>query len=80
MISGTWAAMWEVTDGKPVVKVKADTVGKMLDELISIYPNLEPIIEAGVSVAVDGEMVAGADHTPIKPDSEIFLLQQFKGG
>jgi hypothetical protein len=41
---------------------------------------LEPIIEAGVSVAVDGEMVAGAGHTPIKPESEIFLLQQFKGG
>ncbi len=38
------------------------------------------IIEAGVSVAVDGEMVAGADHTPIKSESEIFLLQQFKGG
>jgi hypothetical protein len=52
----------------------------MLDELVSIYPNLEPIIESGVSVAVDGEMVAGADHTPIKPESEIFLLQQFKGG
>jgi hypothetical protein len=52
----------------------------MLDELIYIHPNLEPIIEAGVSVAVDGEMVAGADHTPIKPESEIFLLQQFKGG
>ena len=52
----------------------------MLDELIFIYPNLEPIIEAGVSVAVDGEMIAGANHTPIKPDSEIFILQQFKGG
>ena len=29
---------------------------------------------------VDGEMTAGADHTPIQPNSEIFLLQQFKGG
>ena len=74
MISGTWAAMWEVTDGKPVVKVKADTVGKMLDELISIYPKLESIIEVGVSVAVDGEMVARANHTPTKPKSEMFLL------
>ena len=74
MISGTWAAMWEVTDGKPVVKVKADTVGKMLDELISIYPKLESIKEAGVSVAVDGEMVARANHTPTKPKSEMFLL------
>ena len=72
--------MRQFTDGKLLVKVKADTVGKMLDELVSIFPNLEPIIEAGVSVAVDGEMVAGADHTPIKPESEIFLLQQFKGG
>ena len=75
-----WAGLRQFTDGELVIKVKADTVGKMLDELIFIYPNLEPIIEAGVSVAVDGEMIAGANHTPIKPDSEIFILQQFKGG
>ena len=75
-----WSGLRQFTDGELVIKVKADTVGKMLDELISIYPNLEPIIKAGVSVAVDGEMIAGANHTPIKPDSEIFILQQFKGG
>ena len=75
-----WSGLRQFTNGELVIKVKADTVGKMLDELISIYPNLEPIIEAGVSVAADGEMIAGANHTPIKPDSEIFLLQQFKGG
>ena len=75
-----WSGLRQFTDGELVIKVKADTVGKMLDELIFIYPNLEPIIEAGVSVAVDGEMIAGANHTPIKPDSEIFLLQQFRGG
>ena len=46
----------------------------MLDELISIYPKLESIKEAGVSVVVDGEMVAGANHTPTKPKSEMFLL------
>ena len=75
-----WSGLRQFTDGKLLVKVKADTVGKMLDELVSIFPKLKPIIEAGVSVAVDGEIVAGADHTPIKPESEIFLLQQFKGG
>ena len=57
-----WSGLRQFTDGELLVKVKADTVGKMLDELVSIYPNLEPIIESGVSVAVDGEMVAGADH------------------
>jgi hypothetical protein len=50
------------------------------DGELVVHPKLEPIIEAGVSVSVDGEMTAGADHTPIQPNSEIFLLQQFKGG
>ena len=75
-----WSDLRQFTDGELVVKVEANTVGKMLDELISIHPKLEPIIEAGVSVSVDGEMTAGADPTPIQPNSEIFLLQQFKGG
>ena len=75
-----WSGLRQFTDGELVVKVEANTVGKMLDELIYIHPKLEPIIEAGVSVSVDGEMTAGADHTPIQPKSEIFLLQQFKGG
>ena len=69
-----WSGLRQFTDGELVVKVKADTVGKMLDELISIYPKLESIIEVGVSVAVDGEMVARANHTPTKPKSEMFLL------
>ena len=75
-----WSGLRQFTDGELVVKVEANTVGKMLDELISIHPKLAPIIEADVSVSVDGEMTAGADHTPIQPNSEIFLLQQFKGG
>ena len=75
-----WSGLRQFTDGELVVKVEANTVGKMLDELISIHPKLEPIIEAGFSVSVEGEMTAGADHTPIQPSSEIFLLQQFKGG
>ena len=44
-----WSGLRQFTDGELVVKVEANTVGKMLDELISIHPKLEPIIEAGVS-------------------------------
>ena len=42
-----WSGLRQFTDGELVVKVEANTVGKMLDELISIHPKLEPIIEAG---------------------------------
>ena len=39
-----WSGLRQFTDGELVVKVEANTVGKMLDELISIHPKLEPII------------------------------------
>jgi len=52
----------------------------MLDALVTAYPALEPVIESGVSIAVDGEVITDAHHIAVKPDSEIFLLQQLKGG
>lgn len=75
-----WSGLRRFTDGEVAVTVEAKTVGQMLDALIEAHPALEPIIEAGVSVAVDGEVITDGHHTPIKPDSEIFLLQQLKGG
>ncbi len=66
-----WSGLRQFTDGELVVKVEANTVGKMLDELISIHPKLEPIIEAGVSVSVDGEMTAGADHTKAQRQEDL---------
>lgn len=75
-----WSGLRRFTDGELVVHVEADTVGKMLDALITAHPDLAPVIEAGLSVAVDGEVITDAHHTPIRPDSEIFLLQQLKGG
>lgn len=75
-----WSGLRRFTDGELVVTVNADTVGKMLDALVAAHPDLEPVIEAGVSVAVDGEMITDGHHHPVKPDSEVFLLQQIKGG
>ena len=34
-----WSGLRQFTDGELVVKVEANTVGKMLDELISIHPD-----------------------------------------
>lgn len=75
-----WSGLRRFTDGELVVKVEANTVGQMLDALVAAHPELEPVIEAGVSIAVDGEVITEGHHTPIRPDSEIFLLQQLKGG
>ena len=74
-----WSGLKRLTGGKQVVTVEATTVGEMLDALVAVHPGLGPFIEKGVSVAVDREMVPGR-HAPIKPGSEIYLIQQLKGG
>lgn len=75
-----WSSLRRFADGQEVVEVQAATVGQMFDALVRAYPGLEPAIAAGLSVAVDGEVIANGRHMPVKPDSEIFLLQRLKGG
>lgn len=75
-----WSGLRRFTDGELVVEVEAGNVGEMLDALVAAHPALEPIIEAGVSVAVDGEITPATRTAPIKPDSEVFLMQRVKGG
>lgn len=74
-----WSGLRRFTDGETVVAVEADTVGQALDALVEKYPGLAPVIEAGVSVAIDGEIVNGR-HVAIPEGAEVFLLQRLKGG
>ncbi|MDF2235129.1 MoaD/ThiS family protein [Albimonas sp. CAU 1670] len=75
-----WAGLRRLTDGAEVVEVEASTIGEMLDALVEAYPGLGPVFDAGVSVAVDGEIINGGRGKPLSPENEIFLLQRMKGG
>lgn len=75
-----WASLRRFADGQEVVEVDAATVGQMLDALEKAHPGLGPAIKAGLSVAVDGEVIANSRAAPVKADSEVFLLQRLKGG
>lgn len=75
-----WSGLKRFADGKETITVEGQTIGQILDNIAKEYPALEPTIEAGVSVAVDGKIMARDLTTTINPDSEVFLLQQLKGG
>lgn len=75
-----WSGLRRFADGQQVVEVEASTVGEVLQELVKAHPGLDPVIQAGVSVSVDDEIVQRALNHPVQPDSEVFLLQQFRGG
>ncbi|MEZ5887242.1 MAG: MoaD/ThiS family protein [Paracoccaceae bacterium] len=75
-----WSSLRRFADGQEVVEVEAATVGQMFDALGRAYPGLAPAIAAGLSVAVDGEVIANGRHEPVRPESEVYLLQRLKGG
>lgn len=75
-----WSGLRAFADGKDKVEIEARNVGEVLRGLVETYPALEDIIEAGVSVAVDGRIIASDLTAPVQPDSEVWLMQRLKGG
>ena len=75
-----WSGLRRFADGKDVVEVEGKTVGEALEDLVRKHPGLDPVVKAGVSGSVDGEILPTARHVPVTDDSEVFLLQRLKGG
>ena len=75
-----WASLRRFAEGQEGGEVEAATVGQLLDALERAHPGLGPAIKAGLSVAVDGEVIANNRAAPVAPGSEVFLLQRLKGG
>lgn len=54
-------------------------MAQALTALVAAHPGLGPVIDAGVSVLVNGEAVVNR-HVSFPDDAIIHLLQQMKGG
>lgn len=75
-----WGSLRRYTDGLPQVSVEAKTSRQLLDGLARDYPGLAHVIDAGVSLSIDGEIFKDAWFTPINPDSEVVLMPLMVGG
>ncbi|WP_120631929.1 MoaD/ThiS family protein [Ruegeria sp. EL01] len=75
-----WSGLRSLTGGLEVVEVKAATTGELLRELVRVHPQLQGPIDAGVSVAIDGRVIASGLTEPIPEGSEVYLMQRLRGG
>ncbi|MTH99031.1 MoaD/ThiS family protein [Roseibium sp. RKSG952] len=75
-----WSGLRSLTGGKQVVEVEAATTGELLRALVRVYPQLQAPIDAGVSVAIDGRIIASGLSEPIPEGAEIYLMQRLRGG
>ena len=60
--------------------VDATTIREMLTRLGEIYPELKPVLERGVAVAVNGTIYRGAFLAEIPDGSEVYVLPPLTGG
>ena len=75
-----WSGLRSLVDGQDELDVEGSTVGELLQGLSLKYPELEVHIDAGVSVAVDGKIIASDLTKSVTEKSEIYLMQKLRGG
>ena len=61
-------------------EIEAATIRDLLARLGERYPQLQPMLEKGVSIAVDGTIYRGSTLAAIADGSEVFLLPALTGG
>ena len=70
----------QYTGGETEVELEAGNVRQLFRKLGERYPDLKPHLEAGLAVAIDGQIYQDAWLEPIPPESEVHLLPQIAGG
>jgi sulfur-carrier protein len=66
--------------GATEFEVKAATIRELLARLSELYPQLRPVLDRGVTVAVNGVLYRGAFLAPIPEGAEIYLIPALVGG
>ncbi len=60
--------------------VEARTIREMLARLAEAHPELKPVLDRGVAVAVNGTIYRGAFLAEVPDDSEVYILPPLAGG
>lgn len=75
-----WGGLQRHANDETSVQVEANNIREMFVALVALHPGLKPFIEAGISVAINGEIYAESVVEPLPPGAEVVLLQRLSGG
>jgi sulfur-carrier protein len=70
----------QLTGGVAELQLSATSVKQLFQQLAELHPGIEPHLEEGVAVAIDGQIYQDALFQAIGADSEIHILPQIAGG
>lgn len=75
-----WGELRRVCGGVSTVEVEAADVRQLIEALEDRYPALRGARLATMTVAIDGELMNGAEFQALAAESEVHFLQPMSGG
>ena len=75
-----WGSVAAAAGGTETIDIEAKDIRELLRKLGERYPGLEPLVENGISVAIDGEIYRDTWSKELPKDAEIILLPRLAGG
>jgi sulfur-carrier protein len=75
-----WGSLGAVAGGKNKLDIEAKDIRELFRKLAEQYPALEPYIERGIAVSIDGVIYRDTWSKELPRGAEIFLLPRLVGG
>lgn len=66
--------------GVASIDIEAATIRELLRKLVERYPKIERHMDAGIAVAVNGEIFRDRWSEPIPAGAEVVLMPRIQGG
>jgi molybdopterin converting factor small subunit len=75
-----WGSLSAVAGGKSQHEIEAKDIRELFRKLAEQYPGIEPWIDRGIAVAIDGVIYRDTWSKELPEGAEIFLLPRLAGG
>lgn len=75
-----WGSLKTLASGRDTIEVEAQTIRQMFRALGEQEPGLVPVLETGITVAIDGQIYRDDWFKEINDDNEVYLLPKMEGG
>ena len=75
-----WGSLSAAAGGRKTLDIEARDIRELFRKLAEQYPGLEPHIERGIAVSIDGVIYRDTWSKELPEDAEIYLLPRIAGG
>lgn len=75
-----WGSVGAAAGGETTIDVEAKDIRQLLRKLAERFPGLEPLVDNGIAVSIDGVIYRDTWSKELPEDAEIILLPRLAGG